>query len=39
VIDPLEEMMEPYLVHRSTSERGIPEMHEKLDCDKHFDDP
>lgn len=27
-------MMEPYLVHETTIERGVPAIHDELDCAK-----
>jgi len=39
VLDPIVEMLEPFKVESSTSERGLPETHDKLDCNVHFDDP
>ena len=31
---PVFEMMEPFLVHQSNIERGVPAIHDELDCSK-----
>lgn len=37
-LKPVLEMMEPYLVHETTIERGIPATHDELDCSKTPDE-
>ena len=32
LLEPVFEMMEPYLIHQTSIERGVPAIHEELDC-------
>lgn len=39
VLEPVFEMMEPYLIHQTTIERGVPAIHDELDCGVTPEDP